>query len=196
MLFDIPTIQTKCYFKDHGKFQVRSSEANDPKILAPKLRQGDLEEIRYSSGNTAQVALKQSFENSKVCFSLLDTGGEIFAMVGVSWTHSPKVGVIWFLSSNHLYKVSRSFVDVAPIYIDFLLKGHDLIFNNIYKGNHAAIRWIRYLGFEATTEYPEFGKHKKPFTEYCKFANPKLRDLYISRDWFQYLELHDDRIIS
>ena len=50
---------------------MRIATLKDVEFLAPRLRFEDKQEILASSGLTPYVALKQSFENSQICLTIV-----------------------------------------------------------------------------------------------------------------------------
>lgn len=182
--FDIKTGQ---FSREYKQGVVATTKTEDIEPLAADLRSGDLKEIRYYEAKDGLTVLKESVTNAKICFTLSDLDGLPAAMFGVGWTKNPRAGRVWLLSSEYLYKIGRPFLLECPSYIDLFMHGHDLIFNHVHDGNIASIKWLEWLGFEATSKFPAVGEHKQPFTEYSKFASPAVKNLYLNRDWNTYI---------
>ena len=178
----------KPFYKIYPQGKIAPSVKEDARELAPYLRHGDIDELRYYSDITPFEALTASYNNAKISLTLKDPHGNIVTMFGVGWTPNPRVGRIWLLSSNYIYKIGRPFLRSCPEILNHLFIGHDVVFNHVHDHNTVSIKWLQWLGFEATQKFPEVGKEKQPFTEFCLFKNDTIRDLYLKRDWSTFLK--------
>lgn len=181
-------IQFSNYTKKHKSFIIRSSQDEDPESLSKDLRKEDVLEIKYYSGRDGITSLTNGHKHSKMCFTMTDLDGAVFAMFGVGWTANPRVGIVWLLSSDYLSKVNRDFLLNSQYYVDLMMQGHDVLFNHVHDFNAASVKWLRWLGFEATDHLPEVGSDKQPFTEYSKFSSREIKELYLKRDWQRYVD--------
>jgi hypothetical protein len=169
--------------RTYAQGTVETSVPGDAEELAPRLRQNDVDELRFYEGQSPHEALLASFNNAKICLSLKDREGRMAAMFGVGWTGNPRVGRVWLLSSEYLYEIGRPFLLECPKYIDMFMAGHDVLYNHVHDRNQASIEWLTWLGFEVTATFPEYGEHKQPFAEYCLFRDSETRDIYLHRRW-------------
>ena len=176
------------YRRVYAQGIVETSLEADVTALAARLRQGDIDELHYFNGNSAEDELMLSFRNAKLCFTLKDLSGTPAAMFGVGWTPNPRVGRMWLLSTEFIYSVGRPFLMQCPFYVGLCMHGHDALFNFVFDENLDTIKWIEWLGFKPTRKMPETGPQKKPFTEYVKFSNEAARSIYLGRDWPPILE--------
>jgi hypothetical protein len=178
----------KPFYKEYPQGTVAASVEQDAHDLAPNLRQGDVDELRYYNNGKALDVLLASYKNAKLSLTLKDTNGKTAAMFGVGWTQNPRVGRIWLLSSDYIYEIGKPFLRECPKIIGIFMQGHDLLFNHVYDDNLPSIRWLQWLGFEATQRFPEVGEEKQPFTEFCLFSSSSVRDLYVNRDWHEFIQ--------
>ena len=175
---------------DFGPCSVRKSLQQDIFDLAPRLREADTIELRHW-GSDPRKALMDSLLNAKICLSLKDSKGKTAAMFGVGWTSSPRIGRIWFLSSDDLYQISRLFLRESPRFTEYFMKGHDVLFNQVHDRNIISARWLRWLGFEPTRNLLEVGQNKASFIEFCLFRSLQVRDIYLNQTW-PYFECPPD----
>ena len=152
---------------------VRPAILKDVVELAPKVRKGDLEEIKASNNTTPFKALVMPFtqEDSKI-FTIIGTEDEgVIGMFGVSPSHDPVYGVAWMLSSETLFKHTRQFIQECPKWIEEMGQGYEFLYNFVDKRNWKSMKWLQYLGFEPSTEIEKYGYGKMPFLLMMKEIN-------------------------
>jgi len=142
---------------------VRTANGSDVFELAPKLRPDDALEILSASGHDPLSGLALSFANAKRCWSVL-IGDEVVAIFGVGHVkNQPKVGRVWFLASEEIYKISRQFLMESKKWVMEMMVGHDELQNYVSARNETSIRWLKWLGFEFVTLRKGFGKSGEDF---------------------------------
>ena len=158
---------------------VRPSQEADVKVLASRMRSQDIIEIEKATQQNPFEALDECYRGSKYCFSLV--GREVDIMFGVCWTANPRIGTIWMLGSD--------FIDTADINIRLplllrsrrlfrdLLRGHDILSNNVYRDNTAAFKFVKWLGFE------EIERNTDGFSYMVYFSSPQVREIYVNSSW-------------
>jgi hypothetical protein len=152
---------------------VRKAELKDALELAPRIRKGDLEEIKASSNTSALKALVAPFSQAtSKTFSIVETESEkVIGMFGVAECAEPDYGVAWMLSSEDLFKHNKIFIKECPKWIYEMGKGYKYLYNFVDKRNWKSLKWLQYLGFEPTTEMKEYGYGKMPFLLMMKEMN-------------------------
>ena len=92
---------------------IETSTRDDILQLSCRLRLSDIDELKAFDNETPFEALNGSFENSKLCFSYRNPNDQVEAMFGVGWTHNPRVGRVWFLSTENVYETKIRFLRVS-----------------------------------------------------------------------------------
>lgn len=159
-----------------NKAFVRPSKAQDVFDLAPRLREGDLNELKASSGITAEQALQQGFIISDIPMTIIGRDGEtVVAMFGVTNIPSMnfKQGVVWLLGSDGLGDIGLKFARECKQWVDTLQDQYDILWNVVDKRNELHIRWLTWCGFQFMREIPEAGVESKPFYEFFKIKKEK-----------------------
>ena len=145
---------------------IRESSLGDPALLAPNLRQADIEEIDAVTHLSPYEVLLAGYHISDPCRTLVGDSGNIVAMFGVSPIPSEdnkKLGVIWCLTSPEMFKIKKYFVRAAYEEIPLMSKGYDKVLNFVYEKNTTHIRWLKAMGFDMSPTPQPFGRLKKPF---------------------------------
>lgn len=163
-------------------FTIRPSVTNDMHALSCHLREDDTHELLLSNYGSPINGLTDSYNNSKICLSLISADGKVQAMAGVGWTANPRVGLAWLLSSDYIYSMPRTFLEFCRPGIRSFMQGHDVLYNNVHDANTKSMKWLKWLGFEETFKHPNFGKGA-PFTEMSLFASEDVRRMYLEKTW-------------
>jgi len=166
----------KCY--------LRAAVEGDCGALAPRLRDADVTELKLAGEDNPLDALTASFANSKKCTTVATNDDTVQMMFGVAWTRTPRVGLVWMLSSDWIFQGQRTFLRHSKPVVAWLLDGHDIILNDIHDENITSLNWLKWLGFSAISHNPEFGTGA-PFTEMALFKDAQTRAMYLDRDWPQ-----------
>ena len=161
---------------------IRLAQASDIDDLAPRLRDADCRELDLAEHGPPKQALTESLENSKIALSLLDPSGRVQTMFGVAWSGTPRVGIVWLLSSDFIQEQPLAYLRLSRPCITLLADGHDVIANNVHDENKVSLNWLRWLGFEATQHHPDFGKGA-PFTMMARFSSAQVREMYLNKFW-------------
>lgn len=59
----------------------------------------------------------------------------------------PGQGIVWFLASNGLYDVKRSFIKQCPVWLTHLQRYYHHVENFVHMDNTVGLKWVEYLGF-------------------------------------------------
>jgi hypothetical protein len=161
---------------------LRPSRAEDCAALAPRLRAADVTELRLAGQGEPADALRASFDNSKKCVSVATQDDVVQMMFGVAWTRTPRVGLVWMLSSDWIFQAKHTFLRHSRPIVGWMLEDHDLILNDIHDENVTSMNWLEWLGFTAISHTPDFGIGA-PFTEMALFKDDQTRAMYLERVW-------------
>lgn len=145
------------------QYTIRSAEEGDIPLLAPDVRQPDVEELWASSHLTPYEALKMSFLVSRdTCFvGLVD--GAPFCMFGVRTpTLLSNVAVPWMIATKDIELCSRGFLRASKEIVRLWSDQFSLMQNYVDARNTVSIRWLQWIGF--SVYYPKpYGVDKLPF---------------------------------
>lgn len=145
---------------------VRASHLGDPALLAPYLREADLDEIEAATHLSPFEALHSSYYMSKPCKTIIGDTGNVIGMYGVApMRHegNAKLGIIWCLTSPELFTIKKQFLRHCRQEIEEVTEGYDKVLNFIYSKNTRHIRWVKAMGFTVEAETRPFGWQEKPF---------------------------------
>ena len=146
----------------------RPAVAGDEQILAPKLRQQDVDEVKASSGLDPLEALQISCLLSVDCNAIIAGDGELIGLFGVTKTPDPFVGCPWLLASDRLPEIRKEFLPQSYEWVQRINKQFPVLRNYVDKRNTKAIRWLKYLGFQFIDLVEDYGVGKKPFYEFVR----------------------------
>jgi len=123
-------------------------------------RPADREEIESVAGFSLETAvgllIPHSCKSQKIVHN-----GLLLAAVGDA-QHLDGLGVPWLISTIHVERYPREFLRATKPLVDEMLGRHQRLQNYVDASNTAAIRWLRWLGFELGTAVP-YGHQGKPF---------------------------------
>jgi hypothetical protein len=145
---------------------VRPSSVGDPALLAPHLREADVEELAAASHRSPQDVLSLGFTLGRPCRTFVGDTGNVIAMFGVTPmpTDSPvKYGVVWCLTTPELFKKKMYFMRHCREEMKEVCKGYDKVLNFVYYKNTRHIRWIKAMGFTMEDKPRPFGWQELPF---------------------------------
>ena len=150
------------------EIEIRPANIDDALDLAPRLRRDDKWEVMCSSGLNSVDALTQSIQFSEMCWTaLLDGRPEIIWGV-CKFPPNPKMGIVWLLSSEEMYKIPGRFVKESIRYVNKMLNVFPTLFNYVYANNMPSRKWLESMGFEAKERIEEYGVGKQPFILYAR----------------------------
>ena len=148
--------------------KVRLATINDCNNLGPRLREADKKELKASCGLGPVTALTLSLKGSVNAYVLADKTDTAVLMFGVVASPQDSVGVPWMLGSNGIYKHTRKLTTECKMWLEFIHKDYDLLFNYVHSENPKAIRWLQWMGFTMVRLIPDYGVGKQPFYEFVK----------------------------
>ena len=144
-------------------YRIRDSYENDAHLLAPNLREADLEELDAVSHHTPLEVLHTGWRLGAPCRTFLSEDNKVVGMFGVIPIPYTKDGIVWCLSSPELFKMKMYFMRNCRREIKEMCEGYEKVSNSVYEKNVTHVCWIKAMGFDMKdTPYP-FGRYKKPF---------------------------------
>ena len=152
---------------------VRKAELNDALELAPKMRMGDRKEIMASNGSTPLESLVIPFtQKGAKIYSIIGTKSEgVIGMFGSTPTKEKDYGVVWLLSSEHLFRHIKQFIKECPKWVAEMSEGYEYVYNFVDERNWKSLKWLQFLGFEPKEKIGDFGVGKIPFLLMMKEVN-------------------------
>lgn len=143
-----------------ARAEVLPLTAADIDAILPDIRQADRDEIEGALHIPMRQALADALaDHCKASKIVVD--GAVVAVFGDS-THSTEIGVPWLISTRHVERFPRAFLQVCKPEVAEMLTRHPLLLNYVDARNQAAIRWLRWLGFTFCEPEP-YGPDGHPF---------------------------------
>lgn len=124
----------------------------DIDIIAPNMKQSDVNELALWSGMSPQEGLEFSYGVSDVCWTML-VDGEPLGMGGVAPASGEGLGIAWLLSREIPQGANKSLMQF--MLRDWLPEMHRLypiLGNHVSSMNDKTIRWLERCGFVKTGE--------------------------------------------
>lgn len=119
--------------------------------IAARAREIDREECDISS-LSVKHALRYGLQYSDMVFTV-KIDGRPEAMFGVrAASMLDGVGKVWLVATDELPKHPRALVTQGRVYRDVFLGQYRVLENIVHANNLAAIRWLKFLGFEIGEE--------------------------------------------
>lgn len=147
-----------------SKPHVRPLEPLDVKLLAPRLRQADVNEIQASSGLPPLEALSRSIDLSSTV--MIGATDEPFCIFGCGPTPIPDLGVMWMVGTPAVQLHQRALLRECRQWIDRFHRQYRTLFNFVDERNETHIRWLRWLGVQFVARHEHHGIARIPFLEF------------------------------
>lgn len=137
-------------------------ELEDIAVILRDVRQADIDEIVEGLGVSLESELVDGISGSLNARKIV-VDGQIVAVFGDA-VHSllGSVGVPWLISTVHVEHHARAFLKVCKPEVQGMLTRHRHLFNYVDARNAAAIRWLKWLGFDFGEAVP-YGPRHLPF---------------------------------
>lgn len=147
----------------------RRSILDDVSFLSSRLREEDQREC-YAIGRTPAYGLFVGFEESHLCYTLLDPATNIpVAMTGVSRGYWPNSGMIWLLGTKGIESNRYTFLRHSKQALSdmFDATGYSLFYNYTHSPNTLHHKWLRWVGFSFLRSV-NLGPDNEEFYEFAK----------------------------
>lgn len=150
----------------------RDARFEDVASLKDSLRASTVDELWAAHHFTPEQSLIYSLSNSVFAFSIV-VDNEIYAMGGILRPNDVLAdrAPIWFLTSQKLDKVERSFLRQCRDFMKTMLQIYPTLYNYVDVRNRPAIAWLKWMGAEFGETIP-FGVDNKMFS-YFEFNAEK-----------------------
>lgn len=120
----------------------------DVPAIAAIARQADIDELTEALGVTIEDALLAGIRDSLNARQIV-VDGQVVAVFGDAvFSLLGGVGVPWLISTIHVQKHPRAFLQVCKPEVQQMLTRHHHLMNYVDARNTAAIRWLKWLGFK------------------------------------------------
>jgi len=143
-----------------AKAEVLPLSAADVASVVADVRQADVDEIAEALQTPIEGALAEALGNHCKASKIV-VGGLIVAVFGDS-RHDEQIGVPWLISTRHIERFPKAFLQVCKPEVVEMLGRHSLLLNYVDIRNTAAIRWLSWLGFSFGEPEP-YGPLGMPF---------------------------------
>lgn len=135
--------------------------------LAPRLRKGDLAEIKAASGLEPEDALLLSMAMSPKSWAWLYKG-RVLALFGVTpHPFSQGVGIPWLLAAR-VDRHKHYFVRQSRRYVAEMLEEFPVLENYVDCRNTSSIQWLHWCGFMLAEVVPFYGVQRLPFIRFTQ----------------------------
>lgn len=147
------------------RVEVIPASLSDVDLIAPDVRQSDLDEIEGALHVPIKKALIDGITGSRKASKIV-VNGQVVAVFGDA-DHADGIGVPWLISTVHVERYPKSFLSVCKMEVADMLTRHKVLLNFVDCRNTAAIRWLKWLGFEFSDAEPYgvSGELFYPFTK-------------------------------
>lgn len=154
-----------------AKGYVRATEDGDAESLAPRLREPDLADIRAQSGRTPLDVLRDGYEYSTICCTIIGCTGRAEGMFGIN--DEGIFGRVWLLGTDDLVKkpLVIQFLREGRGYLEVLERPYDLTGNRVVSTNTVHIRWLKYMGYMFIKEHIGAGLQGETIVEFVKLIH-------------------------
>ncbi len=134
--------------------------------LAEDPRPADVAEFLAVSGSDPLSVMQAGLRASVEPLTGLYDGKPVCMFGAAPWSILGGVGAAWMVGSRQLDRpsVQRDLLRLSPPVVDYLQDQFPaLLYNFVDQRNTAAIRWLRWLGFEFGAEPIPYGVEGRPF---------------------------------
>jgi len=133
---------------DIADIMVRETNPLDIAPVVGRMRRKDEDEVIASGFSSAEEALSYSFGVSQQCYTI-ERNGLPLAMFGL--VRSPDqdgVGIVWFLGTDEMKTIKKSFVKQSRVVIAKFLEVYPVLTNWVDAKYTEAISWLESCGAE------------------------------------------------
>ncbi len=150
--------------------RARSAVPGDAALLAPRLREDDVREIRAASGRKPLAALEEGIAVSAPCFALLGRDGdEPLALFGVCPdSRREEAGLVWLLAAEELVQHGYAFLRHSQEWLDKLHERYELLWNCVDARNELHHQWLEWCGFTRLRRIDSYGVEGLPFYQFVR----------------------------
>lgn len=147
--------------------EVHPTKPEDALLMAPRMRQADIDEVRAASGLEPLEGLQRGIEASVECYTAW-IGNSPIAIFGISETDNKSIGCVWMLGTDIIKEHRIEFLRKSIEWRDEFQNTYSVLFNNIDARNTVHIKWLQWLGFTFINHFPEYGAELRPFYQFVR----------------------------
>jgi hypothetical protein len=133
--------------------------------ILPAVRQADIDEISEALGVPMEQALFDAITGSLNAKKIVIDGHVVAVFGDAVFSILGSVGVPWLISTVHVELHARAFLKVCKPEVQGMLTRHRHLMNYVDARNTAAIRWLRWLGFNFAPAAP-YGARRFKFHQF------------------------------
>lgn len=127
--------------------RVRRMTEADIEIIDATVRQVDREEVAEGFGQSISSALTLGLRSSVECTVIAWGETPLAALGDVSYNPGAGIGIPWLISTDAIEQHPLAFLRACRPLVARMLQRHQTLINYVDVRNHAAIRWLEWLGF-------------------------------------------------
>lgn len=150
------------------KIEIVEATRDHAVALAPRLRERDAAEVYASGGHTPERALTASVTASELAWTALFDGRPEVMWGAAPYLHDDRMGVVWLLSSDEMYRVPGRFIKESYNYVSKMFDRFDTLFNYVHAANIKSQQWLEMLGFHAVSRNDNYGYAGESFILYAR----------------------------
>lgn len=146
-------------------YYIRRFIPSDLSELAENMRQSDIDELKASHGEQADIRgiLVKAAELSCICNTWLDADNQVMAMFGLAPHPTEKgMGIPWVLATGKVMHFPKTFIKEGLRILASMQKISPYLINYVDVRNTSSIRYIQRLGFQLHPPRP-FGVQGRLF---------------------------------
>lgn len=126
-----------------------------------QLRESDINEVWASHHHKPEEALRQSIEQSFLCYTI-ENGNPVASFGLVPENIISNKATVWMLASEDLNKIKIRFLINCKKFINLMLEYYPYLYNYVDDRNKKSIEWLLFLGAKMEDPRP-YGTDKLPF---------------------------------
>ena len=154
---------------DYGTIYVRRSIIPDARAVGSNLRIADRNELLALTELSPVSIIEDGIRDSVACYTIcLRENNTPCAVFGVNGCGDRQVGVVWCLGTPDLFHVANKFLRNSKFWVKKLGEHYEFLFNVIDARQTVYIKWLKWLGFEFTQKFEEYGLERRPFWLFIK----------------------------
>ena len=144
---------------------VRRMTPDDIEPIAANARQADRDEIEEGCGQSIAAGLALGLRSSVESLVITWDDIPLAALGDVSYSPGAGIGIPWLISTDAIEQHPRAFLRVCKPLVARMLERHAHLTNYVDARNHAAIRWLEWLGFDMGSPAP-YGPKQLLFVQF------------------------------
>ena len=150
-----------------GNLEFRPCVVSDVDIIVDNMRLPDIRECALV-GVTPMIALHVPFEEEGARGFTICHKKKPIAMCGVtSMDKYMHTGKIWFLGTDEVDDIWKSFYKHSKLILSFLAIGYDVVENYVPIDHEKTIRWLKWIGFQVENQQYFINDHEFVRVFYC-----------------------------